>query len=223
MERGLAETGPILAFVTGFVDTGVFVHMGGLFVAHVTGNLVLLGTALAGSSALAGHAGVVRLQLLSFPIFVIAAGLGAVLVGARPSSGPQPMLRVLWLAVIVMLIASGVALVRPAGGEAAMCLVLAMGLLNALHRLDSRLGPPFTVMTGNITSLAIAAAQKLGLAPTLPAAAGTGRTVLAVCAFALGALSGAVADRLFGLVSIVIPTFVLAGHLIFGLRLQARS
>ncbi len=42
MNYDLTRSG-ILAFMCGFVDTIVFVHMGGLFVAHVTGNFVLLG------------------------------------------------------------------------------------------------------------------------------------------------------------------------------------
>lgn len=46
----------ILAFLAGFVDTAAFIHMSGLFVAHVTGNFVLLGAALATGGRLAGKA-----------------------------------------------------------------------------------------------------------------------------------------------------------------------
>lgn len=223
MARGLAATGPILAFVTGFVDTAVFVHMGGLFVAHVTGNLVLLGVALAGGAAAEGHPGTVALQLLTFPVFVAAAALGAVVLDRRPPRAALPMPRLLWLAAAVMAAALGLAATRPGGAEAAISLVVAMGLLNALHRLDSRMGPPFTVMTGNVTALAIAGVQRLGLARSLPPPAGSGRIAALVLAFAAGAVLGALGDHRFGLLAIALPTLVLAGHLAFGLRLEAAA
>jgi uncharacterized membrane protein YoaK (UPF0700 family) len=223
MVRGLAATGPILAFVTGFVDTAVFVHMGGLFVAHVTGNLVLLGVALAGGAQAEGHAGTVGLQLLTFPVFVTSAALGALVLDRRQPGAALPMPRLLWLAAIVMTAALGLAVLRAQGSEAAITLVVAMGLLNALHRLDSRMGPPFTVMTGNVTALAIVGAQALGLARSLPPASGTGRIAALVLAFAVGAVLGALADHRFGLLAIALPTFVLTGHLAFGLRLEAAA
>ena len=39
-----------LAFVAGFADTLGFILLGGLFVAHVTGNFILIGAALPTSS-----------------------------------------------------------------------------------------------------------------------------------------------------------------------------
>ena len=58
--------GMLLAFTGGFVDTLGFVALFGLFTAHVTGNFVLIGAAMAGD----GHAGVVG-KLLALPTFVI--------------------------------------------------------------------------------------------------------------------------------------------------------
>jgi len=58
-----------LAFVAGYVDTVGFVALFGLFTAHVTGNFVLIGAALAQST------GNVLLKLLVFPAFVLAVGI----------------------------------------------------------------------------------------------------------------------------------------------------
>ena len=57
----------LLSFVGGYVDTFSFAMLFGLFAAHVTGNFVLIGAALAGH----GHAGVLG-KLLAHPVFVVA-------------------------------------------------------------------------------------------------------------------------------------------------------
>ncbi len=60
----------VLSFNAGFVDTAGFLALQGLFTAHVTGNFVTLGAALA-----LGTSGVIA-KLLALPVFcavVIAA------------------------------------------------------------------------------------------------------------------------------------------------------
>jgi uncharacterized membrane protein YoaK (UPF0700 family) len=163
-----------LASFAGFVDTAVFIHMGGLFVAHVTGNFVLLGATLANANAGAAHAGSATLQLISFPIFFLAA-MAAASASGLPQQGRASTL--LW---IVTALTGGVGIAALAGLRAdavlAMLLVVAMGVLNAAHRMDATLGAPFTVMTGNMTALAVEAAHVLKLAPrrTAVVAQGTG-------------------------------------------------
>src|SRR5258706_15489007 len=58
-----------LAFVAGYVDTVGFVALFGLFTAHVTGNFVMIG------SAVAHQSGSVLLKLLVFPAFISAVAL----------------------------------------------------------------------------------------------------------------------------------------------------
>jgi uncharacterized membrane protein YoaK (UPF0700 family) len=45
---GPATAGVLLSYISGFVDTLSFVALFGLFAAHITGNIVMLATSLAG-------------------------------------------------------------------------------------------------------------------------------------------------------------------------------
>jgi len=213
-------TSVLLAFVSGFVDTAAFVHMGGLFVAHVTGNFVLLGATLAGVQGSGAHsASSLTLQLASFPIFFVAAMLAT---GIASRVRPERATRIL-LAVAVAALAVAGALGVPGlrlDPAAAMILVVAMGVLNAAQRLDASLGPPFTVMTGNVTGVAIAASRTLGLArqPKDPGPAADSRPLAAlVLAFGLGCASGAVAQSWLGLAAVLIVAVALGLRIVFRL------
>jgi uncharacterized membrane protein YoaK (UPF0700 family) len=201
----------ILAFLSGYVDTAVFVHMGGLFVAHVTGNFVLLGATLAGTGR---HSGLSTLQLISFPLFFASAMFAAVIAGRLSEPRRTPAL--LWIAALLTGGVGGSALAG-VGTDAvlAMLLVLAMGMLNAAQRLDTTLGAPFTVMTGNVTGVAIAAAQALRLAPAATSKAGAaGNLLLLVFGFAVGCALGAWAQSCYGMGAMVLPGALLAVRLL---------
>lgn len=208
----------LLAFLSGFVDTAVFVHMGGLFVAHVTGNFVLLGATVA-RTPVAGHGDAVTLQLIAFPLFFVAAMLAAAL-SARVAEARRTRL-LLWLTTGIIALAGALALAGLAADSVlAMALVVAMGLLNAAQRLDAGLGPPFTVMTGNVTSVAIEAAYRLHLAPrsdAKPASAGAATMLWLVVSFGVGCALGALTQSWVGLGAMVAPAALL------GLRLAWRG
>ncbi len=213
--KSQASLSLLLAFLSGFVDTAVFVHMGGLFVAHVTGNFVLLGATLSGGGT-AVHGGSSTLQLISFPIFFVSVMAAAMLAGRLAEARRTPAL--LWLAASLALAVGAVAL---AGVQAdailAMLLVAAMGVLNAAHRMDPSLGAPFTVMTGNVTGVAIAASQALRLAPAPTAAPkphATRALLLLVIAFGAGCALGAWAQAWWGLGAMVAPGLLLAIRLL---------
>ncbi len=216
--RGLPVLRPLLAFVVGFVDTAAFVHFGGLFVAHVTGNIVLLGATLAGSAV--HHGENALLQLITFPVFFAAASVAAALASRFKGQAADFTVPLLWAAASLIALATLVAWWPTRAAASALLLVMAMATLNAAHRLDTRLGPPFTVMTGNITALAIAAAQALGLARSLPRSAGAGNVALLALFFASGAVAGALGDARFGLLAMGFPAVLLIGHLSFGLRME---
>jgi uncharacterized membrane protein YoaK (UPF0700 family) len=211
----------LLAFLSGFVDTAAFIHMQGLFVAHVTGNFVLLGAALASGGAVAGK-GAELLQLAALPVFFVAAMLtGALAMRMTPERG---LAVTLWSAVLLMIAVGGVSAWLGAGpwdAASAMVLIAAMGMLNAAHRMNAGMGPPFAVMTGNVAALAIRTAVLLRLAPA-PAEGGGGaaaevKMLRAVIGFAAGCAAGALAQVWLGLAAVAIPA------LLVGLRLAWRG
>src|SRR5882672_394828 len=95
--RAVIAEGALQALIAGFVDTCGFVALFGLFTAHVTGNLVLIGAAIAEY-----HGGLIG-KLLALPIFVLAvAGTRALTSllqrGGRTVAVPLPGLHLLSLA-----------------------------------------------------------------------------------------------------------------------------
>ncbi len=82
MPRWQRWRGVVLAAVGGYLDTLGFMMLGGLFVNHVTGNIVLA----------AAHPGRESLpEIVMFPVFFVMVVVGTALAGAaerrRPSLG----------------------------------------------------------------------------------------------------------------------------------------
>jgi uncharacterized membrane protein YoaK (UPF0700 family) len=174
----------LLTVVSGLVDAVSFVGLNQVFVANMTGNVVFLGFAMAGTSGLSAAAALVSL----------AAFLGGALLGGRLGSTLGERRRT-WLGTAMgvqtalTVAATGLSVaVRPhhhSDYSLIVLLALAMGVQNATAR---RLGVPdmtTTVVTQTLT----------GLAADSPAAGGSGRRwrhrVLAVAALLAGALIGA--------------------------------
>lgn len=205
-----------LSLLSGYVDTAVFVYMGGLFVAHVTGNFVLLGATLSGHGSGGGHGDMATLQLLSFPVFIVAVGLAAAIAG-KVGGGIAGTRTLLILVTLLFGVVGAVSLsgwdVRQSG---ALLLVMAMGFLNAAHRLDATMGPPFTVMTGNVTGLAITLARLAHLAPKGSGGVRTSVviTALPVAGFLVGCASGALAQAYWGLGAMIAPALILGFALV---------
>jgi uncharacterized membrane protein YoaK (UPF0700 family) len=203
----------ILAFLAGFVDTAAFIHMSGLFVAHVTGNFVLLGAALATGGASDGK-GPEVLQLAALPIFFTAAMLTGAL--AARLTAERGLAVILWSAATLMLAVAGASAwlgTGPWDAASAVVLIASMGMLNAAHRLNPAMGPPFALMTGNVAALAIRAAQVLHLAPPAPATGSEAKMLRAVIGFALGCACGAAAQVWLGLAAVGIPAVLLMARL----------
>src|SRR3979409_2799684 len=74
----------VLSIIAGSVDAISFLGLGGLFTAHVTGNLVILAAHLVSGS----RAPVA--PMLSVPVFVAALGLTRLLADALERIGPRP-------------------------------------------------------------------------------------------------------------------------------------
>src|SRR5690606_14088157 len=93
---GPAALAALLSFNGGFVDTAGFLGLSGLFVAHVTGNFVTLGAALAlGSHGIIG-------KILALPEFIVVVALER-LAGSDLRARCWPVLSPLLIAKVVML------------------------------------------------------------------------------------------------------------------------
>jgi uncharacterized membrane protein YoaK (UPF0700 family) len=155
----LTREGPtafILSSVSGFVDTAGFVLLFGLFTAHVTGNFVLAGAAIAGSRD--GGVGGRLAMFLFFMAGVFASSLMASGLRNTGRSVLRPLL-IVEAGLLAAFMLGGVVLspqtahnadawqVIVVGGIG----VLAMGIQNALMRDALPTYLPTTVMTGNFT------------------------------------------------------------------------
>src|SRR5271163_1284914 len=143
----------VLSVTAGSVDVISFLGLGGLFTAHITGNLVILAAHIVsgGNAALA--------PMLSVPVFIavlvaarlLASGLEAFgIASLKPFLGLQLLL----LAGFFLLCADAGAPIAPDGTRAivaGMLGVAAMAVQNALVQISLRGAPATAVMTSNIT------------------------------------------------------------------------
>jgi uncharacterized membrane protein YoaK (UPF0700 family) len=176
----------MLSVVTGLVDAVSYLALGHVFVANMTGNVVLLGFALAGAPGLSVPASLAALA--AFLLGALAGGrIGTRLGGHRgkhlraAAACAAPLLLIAFLVAVLtgQPVSSGAryALLVPMG--------LAMGLQNATAR---RLAvPDLTTTVLTLTLTGIAADSRLAGGPGGHPA----RRVLAVGAIFLGALVGA--------------------------------
>lgn len=204
-----------LAFVAGFVDTATFVHLSGLFAAHVTGNFVVFAAALSRGVEAADYA-----KLGTFPVFVFAVLLGTILHGSKDEQQPKKWVRLLALEAVLLLVsgAAAAACVQVFGSIdldfvdllVAFTLVVAMGLQNGVHRQTP--GPMSTVMTGNVTAFTTMIGQWLfrRLRPSSPVAPTAGNPTALIVAFAVGCVAAAISTKQFGLQTVFVPGLLVA-------------
>jgi uncharacterized membrane protein YoaK (UPF0700 family) len=147
----------LLSFNGGFVDTAGFLGLQGLFTAHVTGNFVTLGAALA-----FGTKGVIA-KLIALPEFIVVIAL-ARLAGAAMTARGWPTLRILLAVKVLFLLAFFVLAVAlgpfpdsdvPAALLTGFTGIAAMAIQNAVQRVHYASFPPTTLMTGSTTQAAI--------------------------------------------------------------------
>src|SRR5712671_4468603 len=143
----------VLSVIAGSVDVIGFLGLGALFIAHVTGNLVILAArAAAGEPASAAH-------LLSVPVFIIALVAARLLAARLDRSGiatlrPLLLLQFLLLSGLLTICIGVGSLADPNAAimvVAAMLGVLAMAVQNALVQISLRDAPSTAVMTTNLT------------------------------------------------------------------------
>jgi len=209
-----AALGQILAFAAGFVDTCGYVSLSGLFTAHVTGNLVLIGASLAGH--LGG--GMVS-KLVALPVFCLLVVVTRLAVARLKYLPLQKTLSVVLMVEAVFLLgflAMGVAfgpfpdadsLIAIATG---MLGVAAMAIQNAMARILLGTQVPSTVMTGNVTQLVLDCVDIVGRRSSVElrqaARARAKKMAPVILTFVIGAVAGALCYDAFGFWCLAAPT-----------------
>jgi uncharacterized membrane protein YoaK (UPF0700 family) len=209
----------VLAFVAGAVDTTTFLSLSGLFAAHVTGNLVILGATL-----VLHHPQGVWSKVLALPVFVASVwGVSGTvdLLRQRGSDMPRLLLGaelvllclgLAWFAVFGPFRDADTARALPAG----MILVAAMAVQNALNVIALPNGPPTTVMTSNMTRLFVDLAtlvvgRNTALEERARLRQQSAQLAAAGSAFLLGCAAATLGHIVMGVWSLAIPTICVAG------------
>ena len=143
----------LLSVIAGMVDLTGFLTLG-IFTAHVTGNIVLVG------ALIVRHGRVNPAQILAIPVFMVAVAVTCLIAKASGRRGiglMRLLLLIQFLLITSLLVFSATA--KPSVDPhsliatfAAMIAVSAMGCQYALLRLTLPVAPSTAVMTGNLTN-----------------------------------------------------------------------
>jgi uncharacterized membrane protein YoaK (UPF0700 family) len=201
----------VLSVIAGSTDVIGFLGLGGLFTAHVTGNLVVL----AAHAVTGGEARIA--PMLSVPVFMGTLVATRLLAGFLDLIG-RASLRPLLLVQFLLL--SGLLLAGVAAGPAVdtnapnlviagMLGVAAMAVQAALVQISLSEAPPTTVLTTNITRFVMDIGEVLlggELDSVAKASNRAKRTLPAIIGFVTGCALGAACEALLGLWSFALPT-----------------
>lgn len=201
----------VLSVIAGSSDVISFLGLGGLFTAHITGNLVILAAHL-----LSGEPAQAAL-VLSVPVFVVALALTRLLVSGLESIGLaslRPLLLLQFLLLLgffVVCIAAGSRIDPDAANAifAGMLGVSAMAVQNALVQVSLTGAPSTAVMTTNVTRFTMDVGEMLLGHDSDKAAKSRRRakhTWPAIVGFTIGCGFGAVCESVAGLWSLALPT-----------------
>lgn len=213
----------LLALVAGFCDTATFIHMGGVFSAHVTGNFVLFAAALA-----KGIQGDDFLKIVTFPVFITGVAL-AIMVAGRTAAPPRKVNRILLVITLLLFVAAALAVTGSHQNNGirlgkidvliTMLLVTAMAMQNSIHRFVA--GPMTTVMTGTVMNTTASLMNKYVLRtnsePQKVATPGVSPLIM-ISAFAIGCVMAGFLTVKFGLASIIVPAGLLCLVLLIEFR-----
>jgi uncharacterized membrane protein YoaK (UPF0700 family) len=206
----------VLSTTAGAVDVIGFLALGGLFTAHISGNLCIL----AAHYTTGGFSEVG--PLLSVPVFVAVLGVVTRAFGRaeKTSDGSRRALLVLHVALLAACLGLGVGFGpfadadRPMAVLVGMLAVAAMATQNALVNRALKDAPSTTVMTTNITQLTFDLASLARGRGAPDDLARTRRratmTLPCVVGFVGSCAAGAVLEVYFGLWALVLPVVLAA-------------
>ena len=199
----------VLSVTAGCTDVISFLGLGGLFTAHITGNLVILA-----AHFFSGEAQIA--PMLSVPVFIVMLILTRMLASSLELRGfaslhPLLLLQFVLLAGFLILCVVAGPRIDPSGTIeiiAGMLGVSAMAVQNALVQISLKGAPPTAAMTGNVTLFAMSVGEILvGRDPAEIAEARKRavRTLPELLGFALGCGLGAAYETAMGLASLALP------------------
>jgi uncharacterized membrane protein YoaK (UPF0700 family) len=213
----------VLSVIAGSVDVIAFLGLGALFIAHITGNLVILAARYAaGEHASAAH-------LLSVPVFMIALMAARLLAAGLDRSGIATLRPLLFLQFLLLsgflAVWIGVGFAADPNAApmivAAMLGVSAMAVQNALVQLSLKDAPSTAMMTTNLTRFVLDLGEVwLGTNPdgSAKALARARRTGVAIAGFVVGSVLGAWCQTHVGLWSLVVPPGLALASLVIAYR-----
>jgi uncharacterized membrane protein YoaK (UPF0700 family) len=200
----------VLSIIAGCTDVIGFLALGGLFTAHVTGNLVLLAAHLAvGAQAQTS-------EMLSVPVFIVVVSLTTLLADGLNATGRASLHPLLLLQFVLLagFLAGCVAIAPPidpdamAAVVAGMVGVSAMAVQNALVQTALKGAPATAAMTSNLTRFAIDVGKLLRGGDPADMARSRSRaaqTLPVIVGFAVGCGLGAACEVAFGPWSLALP------------------
>ena len=202
----------LLSINAGYVDTAGFLALQGLFTAHVTGNFVTLGAALA-----LGTAGAIA-KLLALPIFC-AVVIATQLLNTWLAERRRPALETLIVLQVLLLVIGATLAIRFGPFHdtdswravlTGMVLVGAMAVQNAFHRIHLGSAPPSTIMTGTTTQVMIDLADRIHEPKGIEGRSSSRLVQMstAILLFAVGCAAAALLYRVFGVKCFVVPPIV---------------
>src|SRR5450830_1181298 len=209
--RNLLQAGG-LAFLAGYVDTLGFIALFGLFTAHVTGNFIWIGAALADASQMS-----ILLKFLAFPAFIAGvAGARLLIVAVQRHNGPALALAwgLQWLLLAGFMVCGLLATpVGTSASSAAMTAGLlgtaAMGVHSAMSRLLLAHLAPTSMMTGNVTQLVIDSIDVWRGAADAGTAERCKKFFWTILAFGIGSIVAAFAYHAIGFAALAMPLLIL--------------
>lgn len=211
--RSVLSLNSTLGFLAGYVDALGFFALFGLFTAHITGNLVLIGAELAQP----GHQFPI-LKILVFPAFMAGVALAKV-IAFQCKKNARNALLFLYIAELILLVAFMLAgiMAQPLDQGnisglvmlTAMVAAIAMGVHSACGRIILTDLTPTGMMTGNVTQLVIEFVELVLNGADRQARRDLAKYFWPIIAFGLGALVAACAYVLFGFQALLLPIAII--------------
>ncbi|MES2259333.1 MAG: YoaK family protein [Pseudomonadota bacterium] len=210
-QRNRAQ-GAGLGFLAGYVDTLGFIALFGLFTAHVTGNFILIGAALADPSRSS-----ILLKFLAFPAFIAGVAVARLLIAQaqRRGAAALTLALLLQLALLAGFMACGL-LAEPVGADvtpyamaAGLLGTAAMGVHSATSRLLLAHLAPTSMMTGNVTQIVIDTVDVLCGNGDSATGERCAKFLWPLLAFGAGAMAAAFAYLAVGFSALMVPIAIL--------------